>query len=64
MQGAVRRQGSFPCQALQRRRRAFPQQPEGTGRFERILLSRAACSARTAARPASRAALESASSQA
>ena len=54
MQGASRRQGSFPCQAAQRRRRAFSQQPGGAGRFGRIPLSQSACCARTAARPAPR----------
>jgi len=56
MQGASRRQGSFPCQAAQRRRRAFSQQPGGAGPFGRIPLSQPACCARTAARSASRAA--------
>ena len=42
--GALAR--AIPCQATQRRRRAFLQQPFGTGRFGRIHLSRAACSGR------------------
>ena len=47
--GALAR--AIPCQAAQRSRRAFSQQPFGTDRFGRIPLSRAACSGRHCGAP-------------
>lgn len=42
MQGAVRRQGSFPCQAMQRRKHRSWSQPGGSSAYGRMAVLRLA----------------------